>query len=240
LSEEQPDSRDEQARDKERRKVEPPEEAGQETPTVVAVLLAVAAVIAALIGARAALLGDSGSDTWHKSIREDVRRDAGIVEVSRFVYSEDAPAALQLRAAQIRGDEAKREARGESDPIRAVLEVEAAGQEGLANTVRQASDTADDPKYSKGEGYDVLKRLADERAEDPGLVAADPDATEERGSDRSRESSMLVATTILVAFAFLCGALAHGFPDWRRRLVPAGFAFAGVGLVAAVAIEVVM
>jgi hypothetical protein len=211
-----------------------------ETPTIVAVLLAVAAVIAAMIGARAALLGDSGSDTWHKSIREDVKRDAGIVESTRFVYSEEAPAALRLRTAQIRAQEARREAKGEDDPIRAVLEVEAAGQEGLAETERMASETADDPKYTKGEGYDVLKRLADYRAEDPDLIAIDPDATEERGSDRSKESALLVATTILVAFAFLCGALAHGFPDWRRRLVPAGFAFAGAGLVAAIAIEVAL
>jgi hypothetical protein len=204
------------------------------------VLLAVAAVIAALIGARAALLGDSGSDTWHKSIREDVKRDAGIVEDVRFVYEEEAAAALQLRTAQIRAEEARRAAKGESDPTRGVLESEAGGQEALANTERQGSDTADDPKYAKGEGWDVAKRLADRRARLPDLVAIDPDATEERGSDRSRESSMLVATTILVAVAFLCGALAHGFPHWRRRLVPAGFAFAGVGLIAAVTIEVTM
>lgn len=45
-----------------------------ETPTIVAVLLATAAVVAAVIGARAALLGDEGTDTWHTAVREDARR----------------------------------------------------------------------------------------------------------------------------------------------------------------------
>jgi hypothetical protein len=212
----------------------------EETPTVVAVLLAVAAVIAATIGARAAILGDSGSDTWHKAVREDVSRDAGIVESSRFVYEEEAPAALRLREAEIRAEEARRAAKGESDPAAGVLELEVGAQEGLAETEKQASDTADDPRYAKGQAYDVMRRLADERAETPDLVALDPDATEERGSDQSLESSLLVATTVLVAIAFLCGALSHGFPEWRRRLVPAGFGFAGAGLVAAVAVEVLL
>jgi hypothetical protein len=211
-----------------------------ETPTIVAVLLAVSAVIAALIGARAAILGDSGSDTWHKAVREDVKRDSGIVESSRFVYEEEAPAALRLRVAQIRAEEARRAAQGESDPTAGLLELEAGAQEGLAETEKQASDTADDPRYARGPGYDIAKRLADERAEFPDLVALDPDATEDRGSDQSLESSLLVATTILVGIAFLCGALSQGFPGWRRRLVPVGFGFAGAGLVAAVVVEIVL
>ncbi|MBA2430145.1 MAG: hypothetical protein H0V55_10540 [Thermoleophilaceae bacterium] len=44
---------------------------------------------------------------------------------------------------------------------------------------------------------------------------------------------------MIVAIAFLLGALAEGFESWRRRLLPVGFAFAGVGLVAAVVVEVV-
>jgi hypothetical protein len=62
LSEEKPDSRDEKARDKDRREAERAEAAGQETPTIVAVLLAVAAVIAELERRRRVLRIDEAGD----------------------------------------------------------------------------------------------------------------------------------------------------------------------------------
>ena len=67
----------------------------------------------------------------------------------------------------------------------------------------------------------------------------DPDSTEDRGSSLTLQSTWLIAATVIVAIAFLLGALAEGFESWRRRLLPVGFAFAGVGLVAAVVVEVV-
>ena len=209
-----------------------------DTDTTVAILLAVAAVLAALIGARAAIVGDSGSDTWHSAVREDVKRGAGMVEDVRFVYDEEAPAALQVVETQARGRELRRAARG-GGQFRDLLIAEAATQERLAKTAKRASSIASNPKYAGAQGgYDVLERLADRRTRNPDLVKLDPDATERRGSDRTKEATLLVAATILVAVAFLLGALAEGFARWRRRLVPAGFVFAGLGAVMAVVVEV--
>lgn len=210
-----------------------------ETPTVVAVLLACAAVVAAIIGARAAIVGDSGSDTWHGAIREDVKRGAGLVEDVRFIYTEDAPLAFQVAEGEVRAEEAHREAEGTSGLTRELLEAHAGAFEGVVRTIRPASALAKNPKYRLDNGgYNVLQRLVDARNENPDLVAIDPDSTEERGSDLNFESALLVASTLPAGLAFLCGALAHGFPSRRRWLVPLGFALTGVSLVLAVIVEV--
>lgn len=213
--------------------------AAAETPTIVAVLLATAAVVAAVIGARAALLGDEGSDTWHTSIREDVRRGAALVEDVRFVYSEEAPLAFQVAEGLLRAEEAKRKAEGSDDLERALLETHAGAQEGVAETVAPSSSLATEPKYElDGGGYDVLERLADRRGENPELTSINPDETEQRGTDLNAEAALLVASALPAAIAFMCGALAHGFPSRRRWLVPTGFALTAISLFLAVVFEV--
>jgi hypothetical protein len=220
-----------------RRRDEPPDSG--ETPTVVAVLLAVAAVVAAVIGARAALLTDSGSDTWHQTIREDVKRGAALVEDVRFVYTEEAPLAFQAAEGAVRSEEARREARSTGGISKSLLEVHAGAQAGVVETVITSSKLASSEKYATPKGPDVIERLADVRAENPDLVSLDPDATEDRGSELNFEGSMLVATTIPAGLGFLCGALANGFPSRRRWLVPLGFALTGVSLVLALIVEIV-
>jgi hypothetical protein len=212
---------------------------GDETPTIVAVLLACAAVVAAIIGARAAIIGDEGSDTWHSAIREDVKHGAGLVEDVRFIYVEEAPLAFQVAEGNVRAEEAHRQAKSTSGLTRELLEAHAGSFEGVVRTITPASKMVKDEKYHLDNGgYNVLQRLVDVRAENPDLVAIDADATEERGDDLTSESALLVATTLPAGLAFLCGALAHGFPSRRRWLVPLGFALTGVSLVLAVIVEV--
>jgi hypothetical protein len=121
-----------------------------------------------------------------------------------------------------------------------MLEAHAGAFEGVVRTIEQASKLAKDPDYQLDSGgYDVLQRLVDVRNEHPDLVEIDADATEEEASDKSYESALLVATTLPAGLAFLCGALAHGFPSRRRWLVPVGFVLTGVSLVLAIVVEVV-
>ena len=209
----------------------------QDTSAVVAVLLAAAAVVAAVIGFRAALLGDSGSDTFHTAIREDVKRGSGIVEDARFVYSEQGPAALEVASERIQGEEIQKEVGQADPPLRDFVQTEASKHEGILGVILEASEIASEPKYSKGDGFDVVARLADQRNEHPDLVALDPDGTEEEGIDRSRKATLLIAATIPAGLAFLFGALAQGFPDRRGVLVRAGFVAVGVAVVAAILIE---
>jgi hypothetical protein len=210
-----------------------------ETPTIVAVLLACAAVVAAIIGARAAMVGDDGSDTWHSSIREDVKRDAALVEDVRFVYTEDAPLAFQVSEGNVRAEEAHREAEGTSGLTQEMLEAHAGAFEGVVRTVEPASKLAKDPDYELDNGgYNVLKRLVDVRNENPDLVELDPDATEAEASELSYESALLVASTLPAGLAFLCGALAHGFPSRRKWLVRIGFGLTALSLILAIIFEV--
>jgi hypothetical protein len=205
--------------------------------TVVAVLLAAAAVAAAVIGFRAALLGDSGSDTFHTAVREDVKRGSAIVEDSRFVYSEQAPAALEVASERVQGEELDEQAKNADPEIRDLVATEAAKHEGVLGVILEASAIATEPKYAQGDGFDVPAALADKRAENPDLVAIDPDSTEGLGIDRSRKATLLVAATIPAGLAFLFGALAQGFPGRRRLLVQAGFASVGLAVLAAILIE---
>jgi hypothetical protein len=218
---------------------EPAADGAGETPTIVAILLAAAAVVAAVIGARAASVGDDGSDTYHTSIREDVKAGAALVEDVRFVYQEEAALAFQVAESIARSAESRRQAQESEGLAKTLLETDAGAQEGVVETLRKSSDLAFDPKYEvPGGGYDVLQRLADTRAENPDLVAIDADATEERATDLNFESALLIATTVPAALAFLCGALANGFPSARRWLVPVGFALTGVSVILAVIVEV--
>jgi hypothetical protein len=242
--EERREPQEEPERPPEREPPKPPERepspAGDgETPTIVAVLLAAAAVVAAVIGARAASVGDDGSDTYHQSIRDDVKSGAALVGDVRFVYQEEAPLAFQIAESIIRSQESRLQAQGAGGLGKSLLEVDAGAQEAVVETTRKSSDLASDPKYElPNGGYDVLRRLADTRAESPDLLAIDADATAEEATDLNFESALLIATTVPAALAFLCGALANGFPTARPWLVPVGFALTGLSLILALVVEI--
>jgi hypothetical protein len=210
----------------------------EEAPVWVAILLALAAVVAAAIGIRAAILADHGSAAWSESIREDVKRGAGLVEDVRFVYTEEAPVALEIAAARILAEEENRGGQVAPESIAGFILSEAAAQEGVAETLEPSSAIAKDPHYGNWKhGYEVAERLADVRKENPELVELEPDETEAEGSDLRLESSLLIASTIPVALAFLCGALADAFESRRRQLVIAGFCLVAIGIVLALIIE---
>jgi hypothetical protein len=212
-----------------------------ETGTAVAILLAVAAVLAAAIAGWASIIGDRGSDTWHRSVRQHVKQAAGIVETSRFLYGEEAANAIQAVDARTMAEELRAEARDASGPVREALLVEAYAHEQLAATISRDQPLASQPKYQGAGGVpDVVQRLADERAATPDLVVLDPDALEEEGAELNRRASFLVVAAVPVALAFLFGALVHGFPRARKGLLAAGFAFVAVGLVIAIAVAVVI
>jgi hypothetical protein len=218
----------------------PPPHKEPEAGTAVAILLAAAAVLAAVIAGRASIVADRGSDTWHSALRQHVKQAAGIVETARFVYGEEAANALAVVDAQTYAEELREEARRYGGPVREAILVEAYAQDQLAQTIAQNQPLASDRYLGPGGVPDVVQRLADERASTPDLVALDPDATEEEGAELNRKASFLVVASVPVALAFLFGALVHGFPRARRELVVAGFAFVAIGVVTAVAVEVVV
>jgi hypothetical protein len=210
---------------------------GHETSTAIAVLLAVAAVLAAAIGARGAFLADVGSDKWHKAVRTEIKSGAALLEDTRFVYQEVAPQAFQVISATVQAQELTRQAR--HDPAsRALLVGEAGAQQQLAQSTAKATGIGRDRRFQRaGPSFDVARRLADERNRNPKLVELDAGEVEHEGSELKRQSSLLFATAIPAGFAFLCGAMAHGFGTWRRWLLPLGFTLCAVAFVLALVVE---
>lgn len=201
-------------------------------------LLAVAAAAIAIVGTRAALLSDSAQELAHQSLREDVQRSAAIVEDVRAVYQDEFFFALQTAEARIHGLELRRQARRTPENIRRLLTAQGL-TEGVAAAVGlERVPLTRERKYEIGFAqYDLAQRLADLRAEHPRLVALDPDETNARGAENDEAASLLVGTTVLLALAFLSGALAHGFPRLRTSLLGVGYGCVGLGLGAALLVE---
>jgi hypothetical protein len=199
--------------------------------------LAVAAALAAAIGGWSSIVGDRGSDTWHAAVRQHVKQAAGAVEDIRFVYQEEGPTSLLVAEAEILADEYRRAGERSSGLARELLLLEAEAQEEGAEVMAAGSEISPDPRYDDPDtdGYDLVLRLADNRAEHPELLAVDPDATQAEGSRHSVEAALLLLCIVPVSAAFLCGALTYGFSRGRRALVVAGFVFAAVGAAGAVA-----
>lgn len=215
-------------------------EEAQKRSFAVAVLLAVAAAAAALIGGRAALLGDAGSDQLNHALREDVRQGARIVDDARRLYQQDVAVAHRIAEARLLADEISAAAREEEGLVRDMLEAEAEARAFVAELLAGEATLGESPRAAtRLEGADLLARFAEIRAErSTDLAALDPDATEEDAEEQLRASSLLTAATIVVALAFLLGALAEAFPRSRRILMLSGYACVTVGAIAAVVIEV--
>jgi hypothetical protein len=213
-----------------------PEEA--EEGLVVPILLALAAVVAAILGARAAVVSSNASGEWQTAAREEVKRSAALVEDVRYVYGVEAAVALRAASAAIEADELRQSAGPLNGAEKAAVETEAFVRQSSADLMTGAFDLTKDPKYRAGDGYDVASRLADVRNQHPELVALDPGATMDQGSEDSRHGWLLVSTAIPAAVAFLCGSLAHGFPRYRSPLTVAGFALVALAATATVLVEV--
>jgi hypothetical protein len=204
-------------------------------------LLVASAVLAAAIGVRSQIVDSNGSGSYDSAVRQDVKRGAGVVEDLRFVYSEEGPTAFRVAEARIRADELRRAARGKSGLEASYLKGEAGAQDQIIKTLEPTVELTSSDKYDgRGDSYDLFRRLADKRKEHPDLLRVNPDATEKKGYDSSKASTLLTAATIPVGFAFLFGSLTEGFPRRRRPLLVAGWVCLAIGLVFAIVVEVAL
>jgi hypothetical protein len=118
--------------------------------------------------------------------------------------------------------------------------VEQSIEQNLVKTLTPNFALTADPKYAlPGGGYDVGRRLADVRNENPELVKLDPARTAAVGDHFALRSIRLVASTVLVAGAFLFGSLAQGFRRRRGLFLGAGTVLLVAGVVAAAVAEAV-
>lgn len=205
----------------------------------VAVLLALAAVVGIALGARAALVRSSATDAWQGALRAEIKRAAAAVEDVRYVYVAEAPVAFEVDEAKLRAAEARRGAAGASGVARRALLVEARTQELVAKTLGQSiQEGLANPRYqTKSGGFDVARRLADQRSRYPDLVKIDPEQDQRHGDRLSRHAFLEMAATIPAALAFMLGAFAEAFGRRRRPLLVAGFVALGAAAVLGAVIE---
>jgi hypothetical protein len=216
---------------------------GQEEATTgpgVALLLAVAAVVTAVIGGRAAFMSADASSNWQASIRAQVKQAAAYVEDIRYLYTVETPQAVLTAEAQARAQELTKAVQSTTGLNQSLLTVEQSIEQNLVKTLAPNFPLTADPKYATpGGGYDVGRRLADIRNENPDLVTLDPAHTAAVGDHFAVRSIRLVGCTVLVAGAFLFGSLAQGFRRRRSLFLGVGTTLLVAGVVAAVVVEAV-
>jgi hypothetical protein len=206
----------------------------------VAILLAGAALVAAVIGGRVAFRSFTATSLWQQSVREETKRAAAYVETLRYVYTSEEPLAFALSEARFRSEELAKIAPTLSGRDRSAVELEQALQEYLSSgQLADASPLFNDPKYRTEGGFDIARRLADQLNENPELLKIDPERTRAAGNKASSHAIRLMATTIIVAFAFMFGTLAQGFPRRRQAFLSIGTVLLVIGTASAAVVEVV-
>lgn len=190
----------------------------------VAILLATAAVLAAILTARAALIGSDASDLWQRSLRTEVKRSAFALEEIRYVYNSEAQVAFSNAMEQVRAQELRASAARQSPDARPALEAEAKVHDGTVTVLLSASEVASDPAYALDSGgYDLVKRLAHNRAASPDALALDPDVLMAAGDHATQRAIRMMSSTIPVGVAFLVGALGQAWLRRRRLLLALGW-----------------
>ena len=224
-----------------------PAEAGGSLPSAepparrgVAILLAGAALVAAVIGGRVAFRSFTATSLWQQSVREETKRAAAYVETLRYVYTSEQPLAFALAGARFRSEELAKVLPTLSGTDRSAVELEQVLQDYLSSgQLAEASPLFNDPKYRTDRGFDITRRLADQLNENPDLLAIDPERTRAAGNKASTHAIRLMATTIVVAFAFMFGTLAQGFPRRRQAFLTVGTVLLALGTASAAVVEVV-
>jgi hypothetical protein len=203
----------------------------------IATLLATAAILAALITTRASMLSGQGGDGWQTALRNEVKRSAAVSEDVRFVYQNVLPIAMLIETARIR-ESAMRDELAAHPESAARLNLEIAALEQVQANLKDASLMSDykDVALPSG-GFDLGKVLAQNRNENPDLVALDPDADTAAGDVAAAKARRISLATIPIAIGVLLGALAEPFVGWRRRLLWLATVFVAIGATAWIVME---
>ena len=195
-------------------------------------MLAAAAIVGAVLGAQAAILSSRASGAWQEAVRQQLAQTEAVRSGLEQVYVHEVPAAFAVVDARLSGEELAAAAAGLPEPERQRLLAQASAEVELADRLaQQASPLARDPRYRRGDGLDLGRRLSDLRGRD--WRPPNPARWVAKGDRASREAVGLMAATIPVGAAFLLGALCGAFPQRHRPLLLGGAVSLAVALGAA-------
>jgi hypothetical protein len=205
----------------------------------VAILLTTAAVVAAIIGARVSMVSSEASDSWQSALRTEVKRSAAAMDDVRYLYQTELPVAIRILQARLVQSELQAAAATTTGPVGEALQVEADVQAGIVSGLISSSTLASKPDYAlPSGGFDLAKRLADLRAQNPDLVALDPDGLETAGDKLANKAELLTLALLPTSIGAFLGVLAQPFKRRRGLLLAAGSAALAVGALMALGVEV--
>jgi hypothetical protein len=197
-------------------------------------LLQAAITIAVALGvAASAVLTSRASGAWHNASRQEIKWSAAVVEDLRYVYGDEAPLALTVTLAESRAA-ALRLATGADGGLAAW---EATAETQTAWNLRQAQNGTggllDGDRYRVGGGYDVARRLAAVRAQNPSLRDLNPAAAMAAGDAAMRQAVTVGLATLplVVLFVLLQATLRWSGARAVRRGTRARSAGPDIGLV---------
>jgi hypothetical protein len=205
----------------------------------VAILLTVAAIVAAFTGFRAATISTSASESWQSALRTEVKRSASAMDDVSYLYQTELPLATSIVQARILQAQFLAAAQGQSGALKQTLLLEANVQGQIIAALSPNSDFATKPDYALSSGgLDLAKRLADLRAQNPDLLALDPNGLEATGDALAHRAELMTMALIPTSFAAFLGVLAQAFKRRRTLLLRGGVLLLAGGAVMAVAVEV--
>jgi hypothetical protein len=149
-------------------------------------------ILVALVVAAGAFLTGSAAGKWQESVSAQTKRSLATIEDVRFVYTDEAPRALELALAEAREAESSgSDAETEREVLFAARQ--ATSRDNLAaNRYRQP-----------GRGYDVPRRLADVREQNANLTRISPEAALEAGDRRNRLALVLLWATLPLVLLYV-------------------------------------
>ncbi|MFN8622990.1 MAG: hypothetical protein U0869_19805 [Chloroflexota bacterium] len=199
----------------------------------VALLLAIAAVLAAIVTARASLIASDAADQWQSAVAAEQRRGAILLEGVRYTYGVEGQLGLRVATDQAIAEALRAIGPAQSPDVAARVEREAQVHDQMVQLTGPSEDLISDPAYRlPGGGYDLQKRLADERRASPD-DGADPADRIAAGDAAAERADRLMVVTVIIGGAFLLGALAQPLRRRRRLLLTLGWACLGASVVAA-------
>jgi hypothetical protein len=191
------------------------------------------------VAARASFLTGDASGKWQLALRTEVKRSAAVIEDVRYLYQTETSIATAVVEARIRQRQLLAAATGQPAGVAQALQLEASVQRSRVDTFQRSSELATDPAYAlPAGGLDLGKRLADLRAQHPDLVALDPDSIAATGDVSAGHALRLTWSGLAIALCVMLGALAQPFRRWRRPLIAGGAVALAVGVLTALAVEV--
>ncbi|MCX4820925.1 hypothetical protein OG883_13600 [Streptomyces sp. NBC_01142] len=184
------------------------------------VQLALIAVVAAAV-LLATWQFSEASGTYQDAVRQDVKRQAAVLEDIRYVYGDEAPLALRVAASHARADGLEA-VKGQGRVAASEHTLAAQTAFSLRRAAEPGSLLGNGGYRHQDLGYDLPRRLADVQRRTPELYDVDPGATL-RAGDRQVAWGLACAAVAVAAvlLAVVTGNVVRP-RRWRRTPAPGG------------------